>query len=62
MPNGMNSSFNQMNDYEKTVFLLSGLKCKKLIPEWIPIMLRVLSFIYRMYEKRKEIYDSIADL
>ena len=58
MPPAMRGSFLLLDDKSKLIFMLSGFKCKY-TPEWIHIYEMVAQWVFKMYEKRKELYDHI---
>ena len=62
MPNGLKSSFMEMNLNEKTTLLLSGLHCGKYIDEWSQLMINICEFVYEMYRQRKIIYDDMFEV
>ena len=53
MPRMVNS-IECYNKKEKTIFILSGLKCESVIMEWQNIFEKVVIFVCAMYSHRKE--------
>ena len=62
MPNGMRSSFMEMNLNEKTTLLLSGLHCNKYIEEWSQLLINICDFVYEIYRQRKIKFDDMLEL
>ena len=59
MPQGMQVSFYAMNDCEKIIFMLSGLKSKCTL-EWPDVYEAIARWVYCMYELRKCMYDALG--
>ena len=59
MPDNMKTSYSQLTDLDKIVFMLSGLKCDRIITEWAPVLFNICDYVYAVYTERKKIYDAI---
>ena len=57
MPPGMVESLRTMNSAEKLVFIVSGLRCDQIIPEWIDAMVNIAKFVFSMYQSRKNKFE-----
>ena len=57
MPPGMVESLRTMNSAEKLVFIISGLRCDQIIPEWIDAMVNIAKFVFSMYQSRKNKFE-----
>ena len=55
MPLTMKTKFINMTNYEKLIFIISGLKCEY-CPEWCAIYYAIVNFVHDMYRKRKILY------
>ena len=58
MPKAMLEDFSKLRDYDKTDFLLSGLKCNVTI-EWVNLYKKILIWVHELYSERKRIYVNI---
>ena len=59
MPLGMKTSFSELADEEKVVFILSGLKRDIIIDEWVRILFNIVDYVYAIYNERKRLYDDL---
>ena len=59
MPPAMVSSISAMDQREKLCFILSGLKCERIVPAWSDVMVNMSKFVYYIYQCRKKKYESM---
>ena len=60
MPPAMVLSIDAMGDSERLTFILSGLKCERIVPAWSDVMVNIGKFVYFTYQHRKKEYDGIS--
>ena len=53
----MPEAIQNMSDADNTELLLSGLKCPKIITEWIPVLVDICVFVVQMYKTRKHVFE-----
>merc|ERR1712208_49880 len=49
MPSAMVTCANTMGYTEKLIFILSGLKCERIIPAWSEVMINIGKFVFSSY-------------
>ena len=60
MPQNMIDSFLMLNDKEKFILCVTGLKCETYIQEWGNVYYNIATFVFCMYQKRASLYDEMA--
>ena len=57
MPAPMADCVLKMNDADKFIFFISGLKCELFIDEWEQILIQICNFVHEIYVHRKSEYS-----
>ena len=57
MPAPMADCVLKMNDADKFIFFISGLKCESFIDEWEQILIQICNFVHEIYVHRKSEYS-----